>query len=432
MEGASAVRAPVPAQNTGTELLDRKVRLRFEQDMEAAIRRRSDGEGRLAGALRALAPLSPSLRAALGEATSVLVERKAFHRKLFACGLRALAEAQDHQLGALLRQALAADEAGGPAALSAACFSRETDLGERLANIASSHRSHVAFGAELARVSRGESNGSLLAELAPKIKESHRIAMCTDLFAPLARAPNVSVGVIPAFALLRSAERHLGRWLLLAEVGARAGDRSALGEARERAQSGAASARAAWTLVAWALEDADAVNHLRSRPTAPSVRLTLELIARLSDRPSAQRDTSFLFRIASVSPRPAEAMLGVYARTLPLGDETAIRAGLFLARDLERSDLRVALATAAETGRREDLRGLAAAACWDTVSGLDAALAGAWRERIREVADHLLISRFVVNRAWGALICAAHAGGIQEAPLVGELSYRWIQSGRLE
>ena len=109
--------------------------------------------------------------------------------------------------------------------------------------------------------------------------------MCTDLFAPLARAPNVSVGVIPAFALLRSAERHLGRWLLLAEVGARAGDCSALGEARERAQSGAASARAAWTLVAWALEDADAVNHLRSRPTAPSVRLTLELIARLSDSP---------------------------------------------------------------------------------------------------------------------------------------------------
>jgi hypothetical protein len=429
---SSAARAPDADGQASTELLDKNVRLRFEEDIDAAIRRRSGGETRLAGALRAVAPLSPALRATLGEATSVLVQRKAFGRELCACGLRALAEAQDHQVGDLLRRALAAEDAGGPAALSASCFSRESELGDRLAKIASSHPSHVAFGAELARVSRGESNGALLAELAPKIKESHRIAMCTDLFAPLVRAPQVSSGVVPAFALLRSAERHLGRWLLLAEVAVRAGDLSALHEARARAQSGAASARAAWTLVAWALDDADAVNCARPRPAAPSVRPTLELIARLSDRPSAQRDMTFLFRMASASPFPASSMLEAYVRALPLSDETAIRAGLCLARDHGRSDMRLALATFAEKGRREDLRGLAAAAYWDTAVSLDGASADELRERTHAIAEGLLTSRFVVNRAWGALICAAHKAGAGVTPLVCESSYRWLQSGRLE
>jgi hypothetical protein len=427
-----AARAPGPRCLARTELLEKSVRLRFEEDIDAAIRRRSGGEAKLAGALRAVAPLSPALRATLGEATSVLVERKAFGRELCACGLRALAEAQDHQVGALLRRALAAEDAGGPAALSASCFSRESELGDRLAKIASSHPSHVAFGAELARVSRGESNGALLAELAPKIKESHRIAMCTDLFVPLVRAPQVSSGVVPAFALLRSAERHLGRWLLLAEIAVRAGDLSALHEARARAQAGAASARAAWTLVAWALDDADAVNCARPRPSAPSVRPTLELIARLSDRPSAQRDMTFLFRMASASPFPASGMLESYARALPLSDETAIRASLCLARDHGRSDMRLALAMVAEKGRREDLRGLAAAAYWDTAVALDGASADELRGHTQAIAEGLLTSRFVVNRAWGALICAAHKAGAGVMPLVCESSVRWLQSGRLE
>ncbi|MGA2449399.1 MAG: hypothetical protein ABTD50_12015 [Polyangiaceae bacterium] len=427
-----ASRSVVAPHLARTELLEKGVRRRFEEDIDLAIRRRSAGEVKLAGALRAVALLSPALRAALGEATSVLVERRAFGRELCACGLRALAEAQDHQVGALLQRALAADDAGGPAALSAACFCRDAGLGRRLAKLASSHPSHVAFGAELARVSRGESDGALLAELAPKIKESHRISMCSDLFAPLLRTPQVSAGVVPAFALLRSAERHLGRWLLLAEVAIGAGDVSALREARERAQSGAASARAAWTLVVWALDDAEALKHANPRPSPPAVRPTLELLARLSDRPSAERDMTFLFRMASASLPAAGPMLEAFARNVPLGDETAIRAGLCLARDHGRDDMRQALASLAEGGRREDLRGLAAAAHWDTAAALAGVPAEDVRERSRSLAEPLLASRFVVNRAWGALICAAHKGGASVAPLVRESSFRWIQSGRLE
>jgi len=427
--GARSIVAPHLAR---TELLEKSVRRRFEEDIDLAIRRRSAGEAKLAGALRAVATLSPALRAALGEATSVLVERKAFGRELCACGLRALAEAQDHQVGAILRRALAAEDAGGAAALSASCFARDAELGDRLAKLASSHPSHVAFGAELARVSRGESNGALLTELAPKIKESHRIAMCSDLFAPLVRASQVAAGVVPAFALLRSAERHLGRWLLLAEVAVGAGDVSALREARERAQSGAASARAAWSLVAWALDDADAVRRAKPRPSPPSVRPTLDLVARLSDRPSAERDVTFLFRMAAASPHIAGTMLEAFARTAPLNDETAIRAGLCLARDHGREDMRQALATAAESGRREELRGLAAAAHWDTAVALMGASADAVRERTHAIAQELVTSRFVSNRAWGALIYAARKGGASVTPLVCDSSFRWIQSGRLE
>src|SRR5580658_8701498 len=246
-------RAEAPAVRPSlarAELLVKPTRARFEQEIEAALRRRSVGEGKLAGALRAVAPLSPALRTSLGEATGVLLSRGAFHRELYICGLRALAEAQDRQAVSLLRSALSDDEAGGAAALSAACFARDPELSVPLAKIAASRQSHLAFGAELARVARGESNGALLAQLAPMIKESHRISMCIELFVTLVRGTPVAVHVGPALAVLRGAERHLGRWLVLAEVAVKAGDMTPLEEARSRAVDGPASSRAAWSLVA--------------------------------------------------------------------------------------------------------------------------------------------------------------------------------------
>src|SRR5579859_2746500 len=90
-------RAEMPTvrpQLARAELLDKPTRVRLEEEMEAALRRRPAGEAKLAGALRAVAPLSPALRTSLGEATAVLLERGAFQRELYTCGLRALAEAQ--------------------------------------------------------------------------------------------------------------------------------------------------------------------------------------------------------------------------------------------------------------------------------------------------------------------------------------------------
>ncbi|MGH7438562.1 MAG: hypothetical protein ACRENE_22980, partial [Polyangiaceae bacterium] len=55
------------------ELLDKALRVRLEDEIDAALKRRPTSEGKLAGALRAIAPLSPALRASLGEATAVML-----------------------------------------------------------------------------------------------------------------------------------------------------------------------------------------------------------------------------------------------------------------------------------------------------------------------------------------------------------------------
>jgi hypothetical protein len=414
------------------ELLDKPARARFEDEIDAALKRRPTGEAKLAGAVRAVAPFSPALRASLGEATAVLLRRGGRTRELYGCGLRALAEAQDRQAVPLLRQALSSDEAGGPAALSAACFSRDPELSPLLAKLAASRQSHLAFGAELARVARGESNGALLAQLAPMIKESHRISMCVELFVPLVRSEPIAKHVAPALSVLRGAERHLGRWLVLAEVAVKAGDVGPLEEARSRADTGPASSRAAWSLVAWALSETDAATRGLPAPAPPSTRPTLELVARLSDRPSADRDTTFLFRMARAGATSARPMLETLARTLPLTDETALRAALYLARNHGRSELRESLTEAARGCKREDLRGMAAAALWDAGAQGTGPRADDARAQAREVSDELVASRVLGNVAWGSLIRAASRGGAGYEPVLTETPFRWIQWGWLE
>jgi hypothetical protein len=432
--GTPADRATSPARSSlsKTELLDKATRARFEGEIDAALKRRPAAEGKLAGATRAVAALSPALRASLGEATAILIRRGARQRELYSCGLRSLAEAQDRQAAALLRQALAGEEAGGAAALSAACFSRDPELSMLLAKVAASRQSHLAFGAELARVARGESNGALLAQVAPMIKESHRISMCVELFVPLVRARPVAKHVGPALSVLRGAERHLGRWLVLAEVAVKAGDRSPLEEAQTKSISGPSSSRAAWSLVAWALTETDASARGQAAPLPPTTRPTLELIARLSDRPSADRDTTFLFRMARAGSAAARPMLETLVRAAPLADETSLRAALYLARDRGRDDLRDALAEAATGCKREELRGMAAAALWDSAPPSAGEVSEKTRARVREIAEDLLQSKVVANAAWGALLRAAAKNGASEEPVLTETPFRWIQWGWLE
>jgi hypothetical protein len=201
-----------------------------------------------------------------------------------------------------------------------------------------------------------------------------------------------------------------------------------LEEAVNRAESGSPSSRAAWSLVAWALRQTDATERGRPLPAPPATRPTLELIARLSDRPSADRDTTFLFRMAQAGATSARPMLESLARTLPAGDETATRAACFLSRERDREEMRNAMMTIAAGGKREELRGLAAAALWDAStgeSGVD------MRSRAREIADDLLLSPVIGNVAWGALIRVASKGAAA-APLIAEAPFRWIQWGCLE
>jgi hypothetical protein len=366
----------------------------------------------LAGALRALFPVSASVRTIVSEAAQVLLRRHSFDRELYASAVRSLAESGDKRCAPLLCTALATDEAGGFATLSAACFSRDPSLAAPLAKVAASRHAHLAFGAEVARMARGESNGVHLAALAPKIKESHRIALCVELFLPLTRGPALPLPIASALAVLRDAERHLGRWLVLAEVASRAGDRGPLQEARRKAAGGPQSSRAAWSLVAWALD-----------PNAPlpSTRPTVELVARLSDRPSADRDTTFLFRLAASRAPTARPMLEGLAKTQPLHDEVAIRAAMHLARDHGRSEMKKALVEVAE-GKRDEVRGLAAAALWDLGE----------RDLACEIAKQAEASRSLSSLTWGALVAAALAGKVGSDALLAEPTFRRVQWGWVE
>jgi len=399
-------------QGERAEVLRGEVRGRFESEVTAALRRRLPSESKLAGALRALFPLSPNLRSVVNEAAQVLLRRRSFDRELYASAVRSLAELDDKRAAPLLRAALTSEDAGGLPTLSAACFSRDPSLTAPLAKVAASRHAHLAFGAEVARMARGESNGMHLSALAPKIKESHRIALCVELFLPLTRGPTLPKPVAGALAVLRDAERHLGRWLVLAEVAARADDRAPLLEARRKAANGPPSSRAAWSLVAWALE-----------PDAPppSTRPTVELVARLSDRPSADRDTTFLFRLAASRAPAARPMLEGLAKANPLNDEVAIRAAMYLARDHGRSEMRKALIEAA-TGKRDEIRGVAAAALWDLGE----------HELARKVAEQAEAGRSLSSLTWAALVSAAAAGKLGADSLLAEPTFRRVQWGWLE
>jgi hypothetical protein len=114
----------------------------------------------------------------------------------------------------------------------------------------------------------------------------------------------------------------------------------------------------------------------------------------------------------------------------PITDDVAVRASLYLARDHGRDDLRAALVDLARSPRREELRGLAAAALWD-LHMKDEALAA---------ADDLAVSKLVTNVAWAALVRAASqtATSVPQSTwsdkkeLVTEAAFRWMHWGWLE
>lgn len=385
---------------------------RLGSELRSALKRKPAQEARLAGVVRALSPFSTNLRSVLTDVLETLVARGSYTRPLYASAARALAEAGERRCGAQLKRALSADDAGGLPTLSAACFSDDPALSEPLARIATSRHPHLALAAEIARVARRESDGAHVASLAPKIKESHRIELCSELFVPLMHHDSLPIGVAPALAVLRDAERHLGRWLVLGQIATRAGDPKPLAEARERAETGPGSARAAWSLVAWALAEGGA--------TPPDVRPTVELVARLSDRPSSDRDTTFLYRMAEARAPSARGMLESVAKTSVLGNECAVRAALYLARDHARDDLREALTSVAQNPKKDALRGLAAAALWDVGE----------REQARTLQPELAASRALPTLAWSALLSVAEAGKIE--PVLTESAFRRVQLGWLD
>lgn len=407
---------PAPAARVvKSEPFERDVVERLREEVQASVRRKSPNEKRLAGLLRALSVHSQLARATLAEAGDQLAQKKGFDRELFIAAVRGLGELADRRAIPLVKAGAEHDESA-TAALCAASWLTDASLAPVLNKAATQRSAHIAFTAELARVIRGESPGAHLRGLAPKIKESHRISLCAEVLVPVARIPKVPGGVQWALEVLRDAERHLGRWLVMAEVAVHGGDLKPIQEAREKSNEGPGGARAAWAYVAWALE-----------PTSPppAARPTTELVARLSDRPSADRDTKFLFRLASAGVKTTKQLLETFARELAKGeDDDAVRAAAYLVKDHGREDLVAPMIEVAKTGKRDELRGLATAALWDAGK----------RDVARELARELVESKAgPFSSAWATLVLLADVGRIPASqPIAHEPAVRWIQAGWLE
>jgi hypothetical protein len=447
---------------------------RLAVEIGDALRGGCSCQTRVASIARALAPHSPAIRGVLAEAARVLLKRGALDGDLYGASLRALADADDKRLPAILKLALAGDEAGNLPALSASCFVSDGALGPLLGRAAACSKAQISFGAEVARLCRGELSGTRLGSLAPKIKEAHRIAICVELLLPIIErpgwkivwngphacqpsarggderrdgagrargddpagaangasahahkppldarngngAPAPSLPVADALRVLQSAERHLGRWLVMAEIAHRAGDRRPLDEAIERSVSGPQSSRGAWSFVGWALDP--------SR-VAPSARPTSEIVARLSHRPSADKDPAFLFRLGEASIDAAAPMLESMVKSRPLEDEVSVRAAYVLAKHYAVGSLVEPLRTAGEKAGRDAVRGVAAAALWDLGE----------KDRALGVAGSLAASASLEALAWSALVGIAakresNGDDAAKARVLEEPSFRRIHWG---
>ncbi len=148
----------------------------------------------------------------------------------------------------------------------------------------------------------------------------------------------------------------------------------------------------------------------------------MELVARLSDRPSADRDTTFLYRLAEARAPSARPMLENLVRGSGLGNENAIRAALYLVRDHGREDLVRGLTEVVKSPKREPLRGLALA------SLIDAGVS----EAPVELADTLAASKQVSTMTWSELVRIERSGKLADPPLVAENRFRRVQLGWIE
>jgi len=114
-------------------------------------------------------------------------------------------------------------------------------------------------------------------------------------------------------------------------------------------------------------------------------------------------------------------MLEGLARACPLADEVAVRAAMHLARDHGKSDLRLAISDVAMS-KRDEVRGVAAAALWDLGE----------KDLARKAAELSEGSKNISTMVWGALVMAAAEGKACPTPVLGEPTFRRVQWGWVE
>jgi hypothetical protein len=401
-------------------LLALEKRLADGLEEAARVEATSGSEVRLSALAREVAPRSASVRAQLLAQAKELGKAGAFGRELFAIAIRALVESREPKIVPVLVAALKGEDHGGVATLCGAALVGEAPIAPLLVRAAASGKTQIAFAAEVARACRGEPTGARLAALAPRVKEAHRIALTTDLLLPIGastHAPSAASCALLAEGLmiLAGSERHLGRWLVMADLAHRGRDARPLREATEKTRTGPDSSRAAWSLVLWALDSARGLG--TARPTS-------ELIARLSHRPSADRDSSFLFRMAAARVPEARPMLEALVRVRPLGDEVAVRAAAALVEGYGGADGSQAVLDHAERDERDGIRALASALLWDLGE----------HARAMALADGLGSTTDLSALGWAALVHSAAAAPAARKPdrIVTDSAFRRVQLGWAE
>jgi hypothetical protein len=73
-------------------------------------------------------------------------------------------------------------------------------------------------------------------------------------------------------------------------------------------------------------------------------------------------------------------------------------------------------------GKRDEVRGVAAAALWDLGE----------KDLARKTAEHAEDSRFISSMTWGALVTAACAGKFSPEAVLAEPTFRRVQWGWVE
>ncbi len=398
--------------------LGRAIRERVEHELEQALKRRPLEETILAGVVRSLSPYNAKVRAAARNALHVLAKRRSFDRPLYHALLRTMGDLSDVAACTILQGALNQVATVGYSPLAAACGCANPAVVAELTKAAGRERAHAAFAAELALACHTTARPAHLVHLAPMIKEAHRITFCYEFLPALMRRQAIPAAVGPALRVLRAAERHLGRWLALAEIEVRAGEYAALDEAKSRLDSASASGRGSWQLMVWALE------HAKNPTRDPSLpRVSVDAISRLAER--ADRESHFAFRLAAAREKAVEQVLGQLA-THPARTAGSIRAAMHLGRDLGRAQVRDTLANVCDDqALDQDLRGFAVASLYD-VGECESAL---------ERAEELESSRSLKSAAWASLVrfnVRERAFSGCSSPVVTESRYRWIQCGWLE
>jgi hypothetical protein len=396
-----------------TDVLDKAVARRVCSEVSAALRRRNSLEERLGGALRLLAGFSVTVRRQVLLVATTLLRRKTIDRPLFRASVAALGDTPRAEGEAPVVSAL--QSAAPPlCAFAAAARLPSGRVAKVLAELTGRSPSHVAFAAEFVRTVRGEAIGDRLVKLAPMINEASRVLLTCDLVSALVeQSHSAPPGLAPALAPLRTAERHTGRWLRLGELGVLAGDEAPIVEARQARDRATGAARTTWQVIAWIL------SALRGWDEPLSVQtLSSDVLRKLSDQPSAQRDHAFLFRLGRMGVAAAEAPLAKLAHASAYRAVDQVHAAYCLAKHYACDTFVPRVESAAARGV-EAVRGASVAALWDL---------GKREEALLHV-DSLMISRSPANVAWGALVRMANLIG-DRSPLVTPRHIRWLHEGR--